>query len=185
MRRASIIIVAVMISIGALPAAYAQQSSGAGSKRPTVFAPDDENRGFQDAVLPSDAVLDALLSTEEAKNASEDFNSLDREGKRKCFSVVRIDLASEKDESYIANGNCAGLNGANNFWLWIVHVAQGKARILLFTNGLTVTIQPHMTNGYRDIKEAWGGNTGWGTRTYRYNGSEYKLAQKSWHDRKP
>ena len=130
-------------------------------------------------------MLDALLNTQEAKEASEYLNPLDREGKRKCFSVVRINLASVNDEDYIADGNCAMLNGADNYWFWIVHVDRSRAKVILFTGGLTVTVLKRKTNGFRDVEEMWFGGSGSISRIYRYDGSVYKLASEHFEEAKP
>ena len=150
-----------------------------------IFAPEDSDLGFRDVAPAPDVVLDALLNTEEAKKASEYLDPLDREGRRKCFSVVRIDLATEKDEDYIATGNCAMLGGADNNWFWIVHVDQGRARVTLFTGGLAVTILNRKTNGFRDIEQAWAGNSGSVTHVYKYNGTVYKQVSEHFQKAKP
>ena len=184
MLRASMVIVAAMMSFGTACCMHAQQPSGAKTKRPTLFAPDDENRGFKGSVPPSDAVLDALLATDEAKESREGLSGHNREYARELFQAVRIDIGDAAEEAYIVEGSWP-MSGADNIWFWIVRVVHDKAHVLLFTNGLTVTILSHRTNGYRDIKEEWGGNAGWGSRVYQYSGSRYKLVRKRWQDAKP
>jgi len=182
-----IALAAMLLCLGAAASATAQQPAGSAIHRPTIFAPDDENRGFDDATPPLDLVLDALLNTAEAKHdgeTGEALAKLDRESQRKLFQVVRVDLGNAKEEDYIALGG-GPMTGADNNWFWIIGISEGKARVLLFTNGLSVNILRHKTNGYYDVKESWGGNSGWGSRFYQYTSSTYKLVRKSWHNAKP
>ncbi len=172
--------------MGSLVSATGQQPVGGATHRPKVFAPDDENLGFDDAAPPSDILLDALLKTEEAKGDGETrevLSSLDRESQRKLFQVVRVDLGKAGEEDYIALGN-GPMTGADNNWFWIIRVHQSKAKVLLFTNGLTVEVLRRRTNGYFDIKESWAGNAGSASRLYRYTGSMYKVAKSQWKDAK-
>ncbi len=186
MLRARIATVAMLMCLVASISITARQQGGVSAEHPTVFAPDDENRGFEDAALPSDLVLDALLNSAEAKDAEtrEVLSKYNRESLRKLFQVVRVDISDRNEEDYIALGS-GPMTGADNSWFWIVQTNQGKAQVLLFTNGLTVRILHRKTNGYRDIEEVWGGNAGIITRLYRYNGSEYTQISKRFEKAKP
>jgi len=185
MFRTLIVIDTMLLCIGASTSVRAQQG-GVGAEHPTVFAPDDKNRGFEDAALPSDLVLNALLNSAEAKDTEthEVLAKYDWVSSRKLFQVVRIDISDTNEEDYIALGS-GPMTGADNSWFWIVRTNQGKAQVLLFTNGLTVRILHRKTNGYRDIEEVWGGNVGIVTRLYRYNGSGYTQVSKRFEKAKP
>jgi hypothetical protein len=186
MSRRVIAIAGMMLGMGLPVSATAQQPAGRANHRPRVFAPDDENLGFDRAAPPSDILLDALLNTAEAKDDGGDdaVKRLDRESQRKLFQVVRVDLGRPAEEDYVVLGS-GPMTGADNNWFWILRVHEGKAKVLLFTNGLTIEILHRKTNGYFDIKESWGGNAGWGNRFYQYTGSTFKLTKKNWHDAKP
>jgi len=184
MLRAWIATVAMLMCLVASISIAAQQPPRRAVQHPRLFAPEDNNLGFENAAPPSDVVLDALLGTQEAKDASDDLEILDRESERKLFATVRINLRSAKEEDYIALGD-GPLSGADHHWFWIVRASQGKAEVLLFTGGLAVEILPRRTNGYHDVKESWGGNSGFGSRLYQYTGTTYKLAKERWQDAKP
>jgi hypothetical protein len=81
------------------------------------FYPDNWNKGFDEAEPPSDAVLDALLKTQEAKEHWDQLKSLDRERLRKIFLVVRVHLTNfdEKDEVVLGSDP---LSGADCDWFW-------------------------------------------------------------------
>jgi hypothetical protein len=186
MSRTLIVIATMLLCIGAPISVYAQHQGGVSAGHPTVFAPDDENRGFEDAAPPSDLVLNALLNSAEAKDTEtrKALVKYDRESSRKLFQVVRVDISDTSEEDYIALGS-GPMTGADNSWFWIVRTNQGKAQVLLFTNGLTVRILHRKTNGYRDMEEIWGGNAGVVTRLYRYNGSRYIQVSKRFEKAKP
>lgn len=112
MTRTWIISAVLSLCIG-VTFADSQTPASAKIPRPTLFAPDDENRGFEDAVPPSDIVLDALLNTAEAQDASEELKALGRESKRKLFSVVRIQIGGINEEDYIVTGR-QPMSGADN-----------------------------------------------------------------------
>lgn len=173
-----------LIVFGALLSSEAQISRHKGRSSPTVFAPEADMQGFENAQPPSDPVLDALLSSQEARSSSDDLEGLDREAKRKLFEAVRVDLTGRGEEDYVVLGNDP-MGGADNHWFWIVRVSEGRAQILLFTQGLTVQLLRKRTNDYRDIKESWGGNSGSVTRIYRYRGSAYVLATEHSEESKP
>ena len=171
------------LCIGASVCAHTQQVVHSRHQRPTVFAPEENNLGFEDAKLPSDAVLDSLLQTKEAKEEDR-LVSYDRESLRKLFTVVRVDLSKANDENYIVMGS-PPMSGADNIWFWIVQVKQGKGTVLLFMPALSFTILGTQTNGYRNLREVWGGNIGTDIRVFRYNGTFYKLAHERFEKAKP
>ena len=144
----------------------------------TFFAPDDENRGFETAGPPSDALLDSLLKTPEAENAKEKLAALDREKLRNLFQVVPIHLSSSMETDYIALGRDP-LSGADCFWFWLVRPVGNHAQVILFSNALTVQLLPTRTNGYRDIRSTWSSAAGYTiTRVFHYSGAKYILAHQ-------
>ena len=160
----------------ALPGQTAKQSS---SSFPNYFAPDRENEGFAHAQRPSDEVLDALLATNEARESASDLRALSREKLRGLFQVVRIKL-NEEEQDFLAQG-AGPLTGADCYWFWIVRVKDGQAKVLLFVNGLAVTILPHTTNGYFDIRGDWATAAFSGMGVFQYDGTAYKrVRERSW-----
>lgn len=145
---------------------------------PSEFYPDDWNKGFDEADPPSDAVLDALLKTHEAKENWDRLKSLDRDRLRKIFLVVRVHLTdfNEKDEVVLGSDP---LSGADCYWFWIVRDKGDHAQVLLFTNDYGIDLLRTKTNGCREIKGVWNSAAGYLiTRLYRYDGSRYRLAYK-------
>jgi hypothetical protein len=183
MSRVLIAFAGLCMCTGVLVSVKAQKPANGGLRHHTYFAPEDENHGFEDATFPSDVVLNALLRSEEANDTKEIAN-YDRESLRKLFTVARVDLGNAKEEDYIALGT-QPMSGADNNWFWIVRVVEGKAKVILFTNGLAVRVLPHKTNGYYDIEESWAGNIGEITRVYRYIGTAYKLAHEHFKKANP
>ncbi|MGA2673358.1 MAG: hypothetical protein ABSE99_09020 [Terracidiphilus sp.] len=141
---------------------------------PSVFEPDDQNRGFEEAKHPSDVVLDALLKTPEAVKIHDELSHRDRESLRSLFEVVRVDLGESGEKGFVALGQ-GPMTGADCFWFWIVRASKGKAEVLLFSNGLSLSLRKQMTNHYRNIEVDWATAAFIGSRLYRYNGSVYQL----------
>jgi hypothetical protein len=141
---------------------------------PTVFAP-EVNKGFEHAHPPSGAVLDALMKSPEVANTEFEDAKPDRETVRKWFHVVRVNLGDANEEDYVILGGGA-YTGADSHWFWIVRVKEGKGQVLLYTPGLEIKILRQITNGYYDIRESWGGNSGSVTRIFRYSGAKYRFA---------
>jgi hypothetical protein len=142
------------------------------SAEPSDFYPDDRNRGFDDAGAPSDAVLDSLLKTPEAKLNWDRLQKLNREELRKLFLVVRVHLkdAGETDEVVLEKDP---MSGADCDWFWFVRDLGGHAQVLLFENAYGVYLLESRTNGYRDIRSvAFAGGTTY-TNIFHYNGQRY------------
>jgi hypothetical protein len=161
----------------ALPAQTARRPL---SEFPSYFAPDREDRGFAHAQQPSDEVLNALLATDEVKESAAALQGFNREKLHSLFRVVRVRLNGENEQDFLAQG-MGKLTGADCYWFWIVQVNDGQAKALLFTNGLTVTILRHTTNGYRDIRGDWATASFIGMEVFQYDGRGYKrVRQRSW-----
>jgi hypothetical protein len=185
MMRQSVVWPALLLAIICFAGVLAAQNTGkTSSEFPRYFNPEDEDRGFAHAGPPSDAVLNALLEAEEVKASTSDLEGLSREELRKRFRAVRISLSSEQEQDYLAQG-LGKLTGADCDWFWIIRVKRGRAQLLLFVNGLSVTVLQHMTNGYSDIRGDWAtaGYTGMGI--FRYDGHVYRRALQRTAERKP
>ncbi len=144
----------------------------------TFFAPDDENRGFDAAEPPSDAVLDALLKTPEAKDARVQLAALDREKLRSLFQVVPINLGSRNETDYIELGSLP-LSGADCFWFWLIRPVGSCAQVILFANALTLQLLPTRSHGYRDICSTWGSAAGYTiTGVLHFTGAKYILTHQ-------
>lgn len=165
----------------ALPAQTVKQTKVDASR---YFCPDCEDQGFANAQQPSDAVLDGLLATNEVKESNSDLQGLSREKLRSLFRVVPIRLGNGNEQDFLAQGQ-GKLTGADCYWFWIVRVRDGRARVLLFTNGLAVTILKHTTSGYSDIRGDWATAAFTGMGVYRYDGHAYRLALKQTRETKP
>jgi hypothetical protein len=100
------------------------------SSKPTLFYPDDENRGFDSADPPSDAVLDALLATPEAKEMSDRKMDVDRVALRKLFEAVPVDLGGTSKNSYVVLGRFP-MSGGDCDWFWIVRTGSKSAKVIL------------------------------------------------------
>jgi len=182
--RQSVVWPMLVLAICFAGALVAQSAAKTSSGFPRYFSPDDEDRGFAHAGPPSDAVLNALLEAEEVKASTSDLERLSREELRMRFRAVRISLSSEQRQYYLAQG-LGKLTGADCDWFWIIRVKRGRAQLLLFVNGLSVTVLQHMTNGYSDIRGEWAtaGHTGMGI--FRYDGHVYRRALQRTTERKP
>jgi hypothetical protein len=152
------------------------QTKPAQRARTTIFAPEME-AGFENAKPPSDAVLDALIKSPEVAETGDENMRPDRESLRKSFEVVPVELGSTDEKDYVVLGG-GDYTGADCHWFWIVRVRQGAGQVLLFAPGLVVEILRRKTNGYRDIKESWGGNSGSVTRIFRYSGTKHELVRE-------
>jgi hypothetical protein len=165
----------------ALPAQTPKQTQVDASR---YFCPDCEDQGFANAQQPSDAVLDGLLATKEVKDSDPDLQGLSREKLRSLFRVVPVRLGSGNEQDFLAQGQ-GKLTGADCYWFWIVRARDGRATVLLFTNGLSVTILRHTTNGYSDIRGNWATAAFTGMEVFRYDGHTYRLALKQVRETKP
>jgi hypothetical protein len=173
MQRASVV-ATVLLGAVLIPTTFAAQEEAHLGDRPTVFNPELNNQGLKDAHPPSDIILDALLKKVEADKMSGEIEGFGREQKRSLFEVVRVDLGPTSEEDYVVHGK-PPMIGVDCEWFWIVRVGHGKAEVLLFSNGLSLALRKHATNGYRDIESDWATAGFIGQRLYRYGGSVYKL----------
>jgi hypothetical protein len=164
----------LLLGFGATAGNAAVMTGQNGNSRPTVFEPEDKNLDFENAKSPSDAVLNALLKTEEVTGDPKALEGRSREALRQMFEVVSIDLGNHNETDYVVLGK-GPMIGADCYWFWIVRDRQGRGEVLLFSNGLSLALRKHATNGYRDIESDWATAGFVGQRLYRYNGSVYKL----------
>jgi hypothetical protein len=164
----------VLLVIGASSSNRVGAQRKSAKLTPSLFEPENKNRGFEDASPPSDLVLDALLNTQEAIDVHEEFSNRDRVGLRGLFEVARTNLGAMEGIDYVVLGK-GPMTGADCFWFWIVSVRKGKADVLLFSNGLSLSLQKLKTDGYKNIKVDWATAGYVGSRYYRYDGSKYRL----------
>ena len=174
MRRLWIWFIAAVVGLGVYPSSYSQSTSLHSSKFPRTLSPEYEDGGFKHAKSPSDLLLNALLATSEAKDAEPELKGLSREKLRGLFRVVEVQLGPKDEQDFVAVGS-GPLSGTDSDWFWILRVKSGEAKVLLFLNGLQVSILKHQTDGYSDIRGDWAtaGYSGWGI--FKFNGQEYKL----------
>ena len=129
----------------------AQSASAKLPMEPSTFYPDDGNRGFDLANPPSDAVLDVLLKTPEAKENWDRLQKLNRDELRKVFLVVRVHLIDTNETDEVVLGKFP-MSGADCDWFWIVRDKGDQAQVLLFKNAYGVYLLKSRTKGYRDIR---------------------------------
>lgn len=152
--------------------AAAQSTGTKPATEPSIFYPDDSNRGFNAADPPSDAVLNALLKTPEAKENRGQLQELDREELRKLFLVVRVHLTNANETDEVVLGKDP-MSGADCNWFWIVRDKGDQAQVLLFENAYGVYLLESRTNGYRNIRSiGFAGGTTY-TNIFYYNGQRY------------
>jgi hypothetical protein len=169
-------LVALLALAGALELVRAQGKPRTISS-PTLFEPEDHNTGFEDAQAPSDAVLDVLLEAVRNDGPDDELERMNREQKRARFEAVRVNLGKAADEGYVVLGK-PPMIGADCDWFWIVRMENGRAKVLLFTNGLALYLRKHSTAGYRDIVVSWATAAFTGDRIYGFDGSTYKLIRE-------
>jgi hypothetical protein len=163
-----------LLSIVVIVCADAQKPPRSLDARPTVFVPDDENRGLKNANPPSDAILNALLATSEAKEAHNELSGLNREDLRDLFEVVRVNLGPADEEDYVVHGTSLPMKGAENDWFWIVRNNRGHSEVVLFANGYSLELLKRMTSGYRDIRTVWSAPAYTLTDIYHFDGVRYE-----------
>jgi len=150
----------------------------------TTFDPEDANAGFENAQPPPDAVLAALLTSAKKDQLDDELKGLGIEQKRALFEVVQVNLGRSVGNAYVVHGK-PPMIGADCDWFWIVQADGHHARVLLFSNGLALSLRKHSTAGYRDIVVSWASAAFTGERLYGYNGSEYKLIREQTKEQKP
>ena len=157
----------------------------AAAKEPSMFLADPDNRGFEHAEKPSDAVLDALLKTPQAKEKAESLQKPGREGQRAEFSAVSVHLAGADEKGWVVRGSLL-MSGDYNDWYWLVREHGTEAEILLFANGYQLNLKRSKSHGYRNVVCVWGFETGdIMTRKFRYDGSRYQqVSEKASHLKK-
>lgn len=145
------------------------------AEEPAFFYPDQENAGLDHAHPPSDAVLNALLRTQQAKWAADRLKNRNHEELRGLFRVVNVHLSDPGAESDEVVAGKFPMAGADCDWFWLVRVVSGHAEVILFANGDSLELLVKRTNGYKDIRTSWGSAAGYTlTNIYRYDGSRYK-----------
>ena len=145
----------------------------------SFFNPDDRPDPFENsAPLPPDAVR-ALLATKEARDVFSDAPRPIAKDPATLFRAVRINVSKTGDTDYLVNG-ISPLTGGDSEWFWIVRSVGGRSRVLLFTNGYSVELLRHWTNGFRDIRSKWNSPDYINTRIYRFDGTRYRLHYDKW-----
>jgi hypothetical protein len=177
MTRTTRLLCSLIIVWIAVSAAMAQSAKQA-QREPSIFSPEygDENV-FHNAPLPSDAVLDALLNTKEAKGSADELNKLGRDEKRKLFRAVKVHLAKQDEVDWVVSGS-GPMTGGDNDWFWVIRDKGDHPEVLLFANGLALDTLRSRTNGYKDIETSWNAASGYVIdNTYQYDGNRYKLVR--------
>jgi hypothetical protein len=144
------------------------------AKEPNLFYPDRENAGLHHANPPSDAVLNALLTTEQAKSAADLLKNRNHEELRGLFRVVDVrlsDSSAEADEVVVGK---SPMSGADCDWFWLVRAESGHSEVILFACGNSLELLEKRTSGYRDVRTTWSSAAGYTlTDVYRFDGSRY------------
>lgn len=165
LREARVVVTLVSLSCAAMFAL---------ANEPVFFYPDQENAGLEHAYPPSDAVLNSLLRTKEAKSAEDRVKNRDHEELRRLFEAVNVHLSDPGAESDQVVVGKFPMAGADCDWFWLVRVVSGRAEVILFANGSSLELLGKQTNGYRDIRTVWSSAAGYTlTDIYCYNGARY------------
>lgn len=143
------------------------------SKTASYFNEDD--RGFENARPPSNAVLDVLLTTPEVRDSLEDIGDQSRESLRSYFKAAPVNLGTLGDEIYVITGTRLPIGAGDSEWFWIVRSGKKEARVVLFYMGHSLTLQRRTTNGYRDIRAMTGTPNQPEDDLFRYDGNVYRL----------
>jgi hypothetical protein len=144
-------------------------------KEPSIFYPDFNDSGFQHAQPPSDAVLDALLMTPEAKLNSDRLRALNRTRLRGLFRVVRVHLTNTDEADWVVGGRFP-MTAADGDWFWLVREANGQPKVVLFASGLSLELLTKQTADFKDVRTVWGSAAGYTlTNIYQFDGSRYRL----------
>jgi len=140
---------------------------------------DDKDRSclFDHPVPLPDNVLDALRTTEEAKDMRFKLKDYDRDDFAALFKAVKIHLIAPNELDYVVMGEFP-MGGADAPWFWIVRFDKTDPKIIFFTfaNGFELLNTGH--DGYPDIRSlAYAGGETY-TEIYQYNGQRYVLVHR-------
>jgi hypothetical protein len=174
MRRPAKIVLTLTCFLYGIGSTVCQTSARNATIEPSNFCPDDSKRGFEHAEPPSDAELDALLKTREAKEMSDRLANFDRERLRKIFRVAEIHLSDSPERDKMVLGSDP-LSGADNDWFWVIRFVSGRPRVTLFANGNCLEVLKTETSGLEDIRTVWSSAAGYTlTNIYHFDGVEYR-----------
>jgi hypothetical protein len=166
-----------LLGIITISCAEAQKSPRNLNTRPSLFVPDQENLGLENADPPSDSILNALLATSEANEAHDELAALKREDLRDLFEVVRVNLGPAGEKDYVVHGTSLPMRGAENDWFWIIRKVNRHAEVILFAHGNSLELLTKESNGYKGIRTVWWSAAGYHlTNIYRFDDGSYKLA---------
>ena len=163
-----------------MPSVLAQTKSGVATKsyisERSLFWEEDESFPHR-GDLPVN-VMDALLRDKSTAYARELRKEQPDADIHQFFRYTTVHLGPDNEVDYLVNG-LFPLTGADCAWYWIVVVRDGRARVVLWTNGASVEILTHRSNGHADRKTQWLAASGWGEeQLYRFNGKRYLLRRK-------
>ena len=175
------IIFTMLMILGLSNRAAGQERAHSSDRRPTYFYPDDSNRGFEHTLLPSDAILSALMQQDDVREVFEELDQKERLNVKHLFEVVQIDLDNANEQNYVVRGD-SPMSDGDCVWFWIVRVQNGKAEVMLYFRGLSIKLRDYRSHSYRDVVCHWGVGDRWGDRIYRYDGSTYKLIHEHSHE---
>ena len=90
-------------------------------------------------------------------------------------TAIQLNPANTEEVDLLVKGDKTPVTGADNDWFWIVTHAEGKPRVVLYTNGLSVAIFAKVHNGLRDVQSSWNSPNEFIEKSYRYDGKRYLL----------
>ena len=134
------------------------------------------------APLPQD-VLKILLRQPLVRDSMERASHKDKRNPAQLFRAIQVHLINPNDIDLFIVG-IAPISGADNGWFWIVRAARRNPRIVLFATGYSLELLGSRTNGYHDIQSSWSNPNGTETRTYKFEGTRYKLSRERWNERR-
>ena len=152
----------------------AQSNGGDRRREPSLFYHDYEDTGFHNAKPPSDAVLNALLKTPEAKLNSDRLSVLDRTQLSGLFRVVRVHLTTSDEVDWVVGGKFP-MTSADGDWFWLVREAKGQPEVVLFASGLSLELLTKRTMAFKDVRTVWSSAAGYTlTDIYHFDGTRYR-----------
>jgi len=140
----------------------------------------------QPAPIP-DNVITMLLQTDAGREGVElctglaDDHRIDEKAclRTNLFRGTAVHLSGNDEADLIVIGVCP-MCGADNGWFWLVRSPDKNPQLALWAGANCLQILHSRTHGLFDVQSTWSSGAGTRTRTYRFNGTEYKQSKQKW-----
>ena len=163
-----------------------QQCLAQSAQKQTIFCEDGapDAFAFKAESFPK-AVVDAVMNTNEGKQARADANETGKElNVEKALRATRVRISEDDAAAFLVMGSYP-LAAADAGWFWIVREDGTKTSVLLWMAGNCVVLKRSSTHGYVDIEVRWASAGSTRTESYHYDGKAYQLAQSKIKARGP